>query len=64
VLLRPLAQDQPVMIETIDSPYSSIPSLRELMYSRGLEPVQEQPSQGIAQHQSSPADVPVVGAIN
>ena len=64
VLLRPLAQDQPVMIETIDSPYSSIPSLRELMYSRGLEPVQEQPGQGIAQHQSSPADVPVVGAIN
>jgi len=64
VLLRPLAQDQPVMIETIDSPYSSIPSLRDLMYNRGLETTPEQPAQGIVQHPSSPADVPVVGAIN
>jgi sialic acid synthase SpsE len=36
VLLRPIAQDQPVMIDLIDSPYSSIPSLRELLYKRGL----------------------------
>jgi N-acetylneuraminate synthase len=38
VLLRPVLQDQPVMIDIIDSPYASIPSLRQLIYSRGLDP--------------------------
>jgi sialic acid synthase SpsE len=36
VLLRPVAKDEAIMIDAIDSPYSSIPSLREAIYSRGL----------------------------
>lgn len=41
VLLHGLKKDEPVKIDSIDSPYASIPSLRELIYSRGLvEPVQ------------------------
>jgi len=36
VLLQPLRQDEPIMIDAIDSPYSSIPSLRSLIYGRGL----------------------------
>jgi N-acetylneuraminate synthase len=39
VLLSPIRQDQPVMIDKIDTPYSSIPALKEMMYSRGLEGV-------------------------
>jgi sialic acid synthase SpsE len=37
VLLRPLQQDQAIMIDDIDSPYSSIPSLKAAIYARGLE---------------------------
>ncbi|MGE5112897.1 MAG: SAF domain-containing protein, partial [Acidobacteriaceae bacterium] len=29
-------QDEPIMIDKIDSPYASIPSLRALIYNRGL----------------------------
>jgi len=36
VLLRPIAKDQPIMIDMIDSPYASIPSLRDLIYKRGI----------------------------
>lgn len=36
VLLRPINQDQPIMIESIDSPYARIPSLTALIYERGL----------------------------
>jgi N-acetylneuraminate synthase len=36
VLLQPVRQDAPIMIDHIDSPYSTIPSLRELIYRRGL----------------------------
>ena len=36
VLTGPIKADDPVMIDLIDSPYSSIPSLRELIYKRGL----------------------------
>jgi sialic acid synthase SpsE len=36
VLLRPVKKDAPVMIDDIDSPYASIPSLRKLIYERGL----------------------------
>jgi len=36
VLLQAIAKDRPVMIDHIDSPYSSIPSLRDLIYRRGL----------------------------
>jgi len=38
VLLRALKQDEAVMIDDIDSPYASIPSLRAAIYGRGLEP--------------------------
>lgn len=63
VLLRAITQDQPVMIDMIDSPYSSIPSLRNLMYSRGLEGSANRSSQGGA-HTPAPADAPVIAAIN
>jgi sialic acid synthase SpsE len=36
VLLRPVAKDEAIMIDAIDSPYSSIPALREAIYARGL----------------------------
>lgn len=36
VLRQPIAKDRPVMIDDIDSPYSTIPSLRNLIYRRGL----------------------------
>jgi len=38
VILSPVQKDQPVMIDAIDSPYSQIPSLKELIYHRGLPP--------------------------
>jgi len=37
VLLRAIPKDRPVMIDDIDSPYSTIPTLRELIYRRGLK---------------------------
>ena len=36
VLLRPLQQDEVIMIDDIDSPYASIPSLKAAIYARGL----------------------------
>jgi len=36
VLLHGLSKDEPIRIDDIDSPYASIPSLRELIYRRGL----------------------------
>lgn len=36
VLLAPVPKDAPVMIDDIESPYSSIASLRDLIYCRGL----------------------------
>jgi N-acetylneuraminate synthase len=36
VLLHALNQDEPIRIDDIDSPYANIPSLRRLIYSRGL----------------------------
>lgn len=41
VILQPVKQDQPIMIDTIDSPYAHIPSLKEMIYSRGLAPAPE-----------------------
>jgi N-acetylneuraminate synthase len=37
VLTRPVERDAAVMIDMIDSPYASIPSLRNLICNRGLE---------------------------
>jgi sialic acid synthase SpsE len=39
VLTRPLAADEAIMIDAIDSPYASVPSLRQSIYRRGLPPV-------------------------
>jgi sialic acid synthase SpsE len=36
VLLRTIKKDEPVMIESIDSPYARIPSLTALIYDRGM----------------------------
>ena len=38
VIRKPVAKDQPLIIDAIDSPYASIPSLMELIYHRGLAP--------------------------
>jgi N-acetylneuraminate synthase len=38
MLLKPVQADHPIMIDTIDSPYAQIPSLRNLIYERGLDP--------------------------
>jgi sialic acid synthase SpsE len=38
VILTPVKQDEPIMIDAIDSPYSSIPSLRSSIYARGMDP--------------------------
>jgi len=36
VLLRPIAKDAPLLIDTIDSPYAHNPALLNLIYNRGL----------------------------
>lgn len=36
VLLRAIKQDEPIMIEAIDSPYARIPSLTAVIYHRGI----------------------------
>lgn len=36
VLLKPIKKDQAIMIDDIDSPYAHIPSLKQLIYKRGL----------------------------
>ena len=38
VLRSAVPADEPIMIDAIDSPYASIPSLRALIYRRGLPP--------------------------
>jgi sialic acid synthase SpsE len=38
LLLEAVRRDEPIMIDGIESPYASIPSLRDLIYSRGLDP--------------------------
>ena len=39
ILLKPILKDEPIQIDAIDSPYSSIASLRATIYSRGIDPV-------------------------
>lgn len=36
ILRCPVKSDQPILIDMIDSPYATIPSLRDLIYNRGL----------------------------
>jgi sialic acid synthase SpsE len=38
VLLHGLRKDQPILIDDIDSPYASMPLLRDAIYRRGLDP--------------------------
>jgi sialic acid synthase SpsE len=38
VLLKPVRKDEPIQIDAIDSPYSSIASLRDAIYARGIDP--------------------------
>jgi N-acetylneuraminate synthase len=38
VLTRPLHADEAIMIDAIDSPYASVPSLRQSIYRRGIPP--------------------------
>jgi sialic acid synthase SpsE len=38
VLMRAVAKDEAIMIDAIDSPYASIPSLRDSIYARGIDP--------------------------
>ncbi len=37
ILLKPVKKDAPIKIDDIESPYSQIPSLRKLIYNRGLD---------------------------
>ena len=39
LLLKAVQKDSPVTIDDIESPYSQIPSLRQTIYKRGLDPV-------------------------
>jgi len=39
VLTRPLQADEAIMIDAIDSPYASVPSLRQSIYRRGIAPL-------------------------
>jgi hypothetical protein len=38
VLLKAIKKDEPIQIDAIDSPYSSIGSLKKTIYSRGIDP--------------------------
>jgi sialic acid synthase SpsE len=40
ILTQAAQQDQAIMIDMIDSPYANIPSLRSLIYNRGLDAAQ------------------------
>lgn len=74
VLLRPVRRDEAILIDAIDSPYSSIPSLRSLIYSRGIDivpaplPVEtsEPVTMPVSQVRVSPVDTqlrPVVSGV-
>jgi len=52
VLLRSLRQNQAIMIDDIDSPYASIPSLKAAIYARGLD---APPCEERSQHPSAEA---------
>jgi N-acetylneuraminate synthase len=38
VLLKPVKKDAAIRIDDIESPYSQIPSLRQVIYNRGIDP--------------------------
>ncbi len=59
VLRNPIAKDEAIVIDAIDSPYSSIPSLRALIYKRGLaaNPTQTAPKRRSSLNGQSSSDV-------
>jgi hypothetical protein len=52
VLLRSLRQDEAIMIDDIDSPYSSIPSLKAAIYARGLSRNSDAPPAKVARSEA------------
>ena len=54
VLLRPLKQDEAIMIDDIDSPYSSIPSLKAAIYARGLDRGDASPGRRLPDREGDP----------
>ena len=44
VILKAVPKDQPITIDAIDSPYASIPSLKDAIYARGLAASSNAPS--------------------
>lgn len=44
VILKAVPKDQPITIDAIDSPYASIPSLKDAIYARGLAGSSNAPS--------------------
>jgi N-acetylneuraminate synthase len=67
VLLQSVAQDEAVMIDSIDSPYSSIPSLKDAMYGRGLEVPQPDKVDGSGVSSETPrvtSDTSIAASIN
>jgi len=52
VLLRPLQQDEAIMIDDIDSPYASIPSLKAAIYARGLSGNSDAPPAKVARSEA------------
>jgi hypothetical protein len=67
VLLQSVAQDEAVMIDSIDSPYSSIPSLKDAMYGRGLEVPQPDKADGSGVSGETPrvtSDTSIAASIN
>jgi sialic acid synthase SpsE len=41
MLLKPVKKDDPIKIDDIESPYSQIPSLRQLIYNRGIDAAEQ-----------------------
>ena len=61
LLLQAVKQGEPVMIDAIDSPYSSIPPLRELIYSRGIDAAPP-PAEAMTAH--APIEAPPAQPVN
>jgi N-acetylneuraminate synthase len=63
MLLQPVARDQPVLIDTVDSPYAYNERLKETIYKRGLDPAEgaRQAAGRVVREQASPANGHVNG---
>jgi N-acetylneuraminate synthase len=54
IILRSVRQNEAIMIDDIDSPYASIPSLKAAIYARGLDRTEERPRLATEPHADSP----------